>query len=33
MFPTIERDVIKQVLESRAGDKDSTVTALIEMAN
>jgi len=33
MFPSIDGDVIRSVLEAKGGDKDSTVTALIEMAN
>lgn len=33
MFPNIEKEVIKQVLEVNDGNKDSTVTALIDMSN
>ncbi len=33
MFPSIEADVIRSVLEVNSGNKDATVTALIDMAN
>lgn len=33
MFPTIEKEVIRTVLEAQNGEKNSTVTALIEMSN
>lgn len=33
MFPTIEKDVIRSVLEEKQGNKDATVTALIEITN
>lgn len=33
MFPTIEKDIIQSVIEEKHGDKDATVTALIEMTN
>jgi hypothetical protein len=33
IVPSIEREVIRQVLEAKGGNKDATVTALIEMAN
>lgn len=31
MFPNIEREVIKQILEANGGNKDSSVTTLIEL--
>lgn len=31
MFPNIEREVIKSVLEAKGGDKDTTVVALIDI--
>jgi len=33
MFPSIDKEVIRSVLEARNGDKNSAVTDLIEMAN
>lgn len=31
MFPSVEVDVIKCILEEKRGNKDATVTALLEM--
>ena len=31
MFPTIEREVIKQVLEAKGGVKEAAVTALLDI--
>jgi toll-interacting protein len=33
MFPAVDKEVIRSVLEMKRGDKDSTVTALIEMSS
>jgi len=33
MFPAVDKEVIRSVLEIKRGDKDSTVTALIEMSS
>uniref|UniRef100_A0A914DWP6 mitogen-activated protein kinase kinase n=1 Tax=Acrobeloides nanus TaxID=290746 RepID=A0A914DWP6_9BILA len=33
MFPRVDKDVIKSILEEKRGDTDSTVTALLEMRN
>lgn len=33
MFPTVDKDVIQSILEEKRGDKDSTVTALLEMTS
>lgn len=31
MFPSVEVDVIRCILEEKRGNKDSTVTAILEM--
>ena len=32
MFPSIEREVIKQVLEAKGGVKEAAVTALLDIS-
>lgn len=33
MFPNVEEEVVRSVLDMKRGDKDATVTALIEMSS